>query len=311
MRLFKRAEPSEKAVELSGLARPSENDRIGPKFRTGRVIATALIASSLAVSAELILVNSIRDRAPKATATNTYPYITESGVSFGQDETHLTVVVKAVPQKINGVTTYLLNALTEGGSWFQIGLTYFKDYNGLTGFYLTGEVFNPSAQQVYPKTHPGAAFYPPFDCPIRIKTGDKVLLSIDINKSGAVVAEAKDLDNRLIGTWIVGQTASRSFSGSRLVNKYGYFTGDIVEIHQSKSNVVGEFNKVNFNIGGANSPLYANTVWAEIGHSVSITAQKPKEIVWTAISDGGASTSLDGISATYSNGTFTSSSAGG
>ena len=304
-----RAEPSNKIAELKGLARASETGVSMPRFRTKRVIATALIVSSLTIPAELLIVNAARENpAQKATVSKSYPYITESGVSFGQKETSLAVTVKAVPQNIpgGGVAMYQLNGYTNGGSWYQESVCYFDNYDGLRGFYFLTEVFNPSAVQVYPASHPGAEFFPPVGFPMLINAGDKILLTMNI-ANGLVTADARDLNNGL-SSGVVGETESSYFSGSALINKHGFFTGDMTEIHQSKSNNVNGFNRVNYNITGADSPGFVSRVWVEVGISATITAQKPTAIIWEGASGRRASTSLDGISATYSKGTFTSSS---
>jgi hypothetical protein len=164
---------------------------------------------------------------------NGLPYDEQIGVSFVQDFSSLTFNVTAVAQTGpdgNG-PGYLLSALTDGGYWYQVGVSYkWPDTNGshLSGFAMNYEVFNYFGRSVYPVDGGGGIQ------DMTVHSGDNVLLSLNFTSDGSnVVMTAYD--------WNLQTSAQQSYPayGSYFVGtpnhvaENGFFTGLMTEQYYS------------------------------------------------------------------------------
>lgn len=177
-------------------------------------------------------------------------YDEQIGITFTQSFASLAYNVTAVAQADSDGygPAYLLNGLTDGGYWYQVGVSYNWSY--LTGGHFPGyemnyEVFDSAGDSVFPsKGGGGAEFSGP------VSNGDMVLLSLRFS-GGNVVMSAYD--------WHTGSSASESYSatGSEFIgldaktNYEGFFTG-----------LMTEWSHVNPYYGGEAAVTYSDSAFA-------------------------------------------------
>ena len=150
-------------------------------------------------------------------------------MTFDQDFARLAYNVTAVPQSDpNGFGPgYLLNGLSNGGFWYQVGLAYNWPYQAGgydSGFNFIYEAFNSSGGSVFPSG--GGGGLGSFSGPVY--GGDLVLLQLSFS-GGQVLFTAHD--------WSTGVTATQSYPafGSRFVGlpsssgANGFFSGLMTE----------------------------------------------------------------------------------
>jgi len=187
-------------------------------------------------------------------------YDEQLGMTFDQGFTELDYNVTAVAQSdAQGFGPgYLLNGLTDGGYWYQVGLAF--DWPIQSGGYVAGihflyEAFNDSGTSIFPAG--GGGGLGNFTGPVI--SGDVVLLRLAFS-GGQVDFSAKD--------WMTGSTASESFPavGSRFVGLHsssganGFFTGLMTEWYHADPyySDEGEVEYTN-----PSTQLLSATLWAD------------------------------------------------
>ncbi len=154
-------------------------------------------------------------------------YDEQIGLTFTQNFSSMSYSVSAVEQNDPTLGTgpgYLLSGLSNSGYWYQVGLSW--DWSPGAGFAMSYEVFNPSAQSIYPTN--GGGGLASFSGPVNL--GDNVTITLYFS-SGDVIMSATDTST--------GASAQQSYpaEGATLfvgqpdsdANNQGFFTGLMTE----------------------------------------------------------------------------------
>lgn len=201
------------------------------------LIATILLAAGLVYSARVPTGNNSFPPAgfqsSFARASNVVQYNKQVGFTFTQDIASLSFNVTAVAQSgpDGSGPTYLLNGLSDGGYWYQVGLSY-NWGSGPGGGYTPGfqgayEVFDPYGISVFPTNGGGGAMT------VGVNQGDNVQLSLSFSRSN-VLMNVQD--------WQTGSTASQQYpkfgatvfvGDPSATNTAGFFTGLMTEQYYS------------------------------------------------------------------------------
>jgi len=187
-------------------------------------------------------------------------YDEQLGISFSQGFRALAYNVTAVAQSDeNGFGPgYLLNGLTNGGYWYQVGLAYDWPYQSggyNAGFNSLYEVFNSSKASIFPPE--GGGGLSPFSGPVN--DGDKVLLKLYF-VGGEV--------NFLVHDWNTSASVVESFTavGDSFIglhsqaNPNGFFSGLMTEWYHADL-YFGAEGKVTYS--NPSTPLLSATLWAD------------------------------------------------
>ena len=203
-------------------------------------------------------------------------YDEQLGLCFGQNSTNLAYNVTAVQQEdSNGYgPAYLLNAVTDAGYWYQVGLYYnwpntdwvewpSTTLSNVTGFGLGYEVWDNNANSVYPTD--GGGGLDSFNG--TVDAGDNVLLNLYLS-GGNVTMYAYDWNTRSSAQETYTAVGASLFIGSTQLNMYspiiyfrgpGYFTGLMTEWVHPNAYYGGEARVVYQN---SNSTLQLGYFWA-------------------------------------------------
>jgi hypothetical protein len=170
---------------------------------------------------------------PTTTSFTGLPYDEQQGISFTQDFSSLTFNVTAIGQTGpdgNG-PAYLLSALTDGGYWYQVGVSYkWPNTNGnhLPGFSMNYEVFNNFGQSIDPAPPAGGGILN-----MTVNSGDIVLLSLNFTSDGNNVAMvAYDWNTKSSARELYGAAGSyftANYIPGSVADQNGFFTGLMTE----------------------------------------------------------------------------------
>ena len=155
-----------------------------------------------------------------------------------------TVTVTQQSGKSGYGPAYLLNAYTDSGAWYQVGLDYNWPVTG-PGFYMVYEVFGSP-------TNPGPVERVDFSGPINL--GDNVVLTLDFN-NGTILVSAKDLNTGAIAQALPGtvNTMGTKFDTSEIcdaTSKACIFTGLMTE-ERHINPYYGNEQQVTYNVYGS------------------------------------------------------------
>ncbi|HEV2389778.1 MAG TPA: hypothetical protein VGS04_03545 [Nitrososphaerales archaeon] len=154
----------------------------------------------------------------------------QMGATFTQNFTSLTYNVTALAQAdADGYGPgYLLNGLTPGGYWYQVGVSYHwpnSDGSYNPGFGFSYEVFASDGNSVYPTKGAGLGSFTG-----TVNSGDSVLLSLTFTGLDVQML-AKDWNTGATAEAIYSSQGDSSFLGDPFspVNAHGFFTGPMTE----------------------------------------------------------------------------------
>ena len=167
-----------------------------------------------------------------------------TGVAFSQpiqQQAQLAYNVTAIAQSDNdGIgPAYLINALSNAGYWYQIGISYNWSINSnasqlshADGFLVNYNVFNPNGTVVAPVC-PGEPCGGVMNVTGNINNGDKVLLSISV-QGGNIIMSMKDWNTGAEAKMNFNNEGATGFEGTlRSPNYAGFFSGLMTEWHHN------------------------------------------------------------------------------
>ena len=211
---------------------------------TGYIITGFAIQSGLMKQNALLLILTVVALAQVMHLTHADSWMETTGVAFSQpmqQQEQLAYNVTAVAQSDNdGIgPAYLINALSNAGYWYQIGLSYNWSIEGnasqlshADGFLVNYNVFNPNGTVVAPVC-PGGPCGGVMNMTGNINDGDKVLLSIAVEGSN-VVMSMKDWNTGATATMNFSNEGATGFEGTlRSPNYAGFFSGLMTEWHHN------------------------------------------------------------------------------
>lgn len=160
-------------------------------------------------------------------------YDEQIGLTFTQSFTSLEYNVTAVEQKDPSSgegPAYLLNGVSNAGYWYQVGVSWnwAPGGNPGTGFDMTYEVFNTSADSIFPSNGQGGVLA--FSGPVN--AGDNILLDLYFSSAGHnVVMLAQDTDTKATASEAYSNMGATYFAGlaGSIANPNGFFTGLMTE----------------------------------------------------------------------------------
>lgn len=171
--------------------------------------------------------------APDVTALQGAPspiYDEQLGTTFTQIFRTLMYNVTALAQSdADGFGPgYLLNGLTPGGYWYQVGVSYHwpnSDGSYYPGFGFSYQVYGPSGKSVYPSDGAGLDAFSGV-----VNSGDSVLLSLTFAGS-SVLMMAKDWNTGAFAETSYSSGGDSAFVGDTFssVNSNGFFSGLMTE----------------------------------------------------------------------------------
>jgi len=160
-------------------------------------------------------------------------YDEQIGVTFTQSFTSLGFNVTATAQTGSSGygPAYLLNALSNTGYWYQVGLSYnwWHTTGGYhSGFRMNYEVFAPNGASIFPSSGSGGLI----DFTGNVYPGDLVWLSLYFTQDDQeVVMRAQDLNTGAYASETFGAEGADQFVGltNGKANAEGFFTGLMTE----------------------------------------------------------------------------------
>jgi len=207
-------------------------------------------------------------------------YDEQLGFCFGQNSTNLAYNVTAVQQEdsYGYGPAYLLNAYTDAGYWYQVGLYYnwlntdwvewpSTTLSNVTGFGLGYEVWDNKANSVYPTD--GGGGLDSFNG--TVNAGDNVLLALYLSSGNVTMyaydwktgASAQETYTAVGASLFIGATQGPSGDLMQAPWVYffgpGYFTGLMTEWVHPNAYYGGEGRVVYQN---SNSTLQLGYIWA-------------------------------------------------
>lgn len=231
------------------------------------------------------------------------------GLVYNNNTNLLSYNVTAVAQTDPNGTgpSYILNALSNAGYWYQLGLSY-NWTEGYPGFEVQLSVAHNATNSTYLYTNSsvsncsGVGYSYPFEWSGKINPNDVVLLQLSI-RNGTVYVYTKD--------WKTGAYADASFNGygantfiGGQGNESGYFTGLMTEEYRNTPNIRNQSEVVYQPHGMKPSPvsLFADEFYGNCT-SYNVTTLYNLNTSTIAYNRSGAITS-NGVTLSYSNGTF-------
>jgi hypothetical protein len=158
------------------------------------------------------------------------------GTTFTQNFTSLAYNVTALAQAdADGYGPgYILNGLTPGGYWYQVGVSYHwpnSDGSHDPGFGFSYQVYGSDGKSVYPQKGAGLGAFSGV-----VNSGDLVLLTLNFSGS-SVVMRAQDWNTSAAAETSYSAEGASSFVGDAFasVNSHGFFTGLMTEWYHSAS----------------------------------------------------------------------------
>ena len=210
----------------------------------GYIIAKLIIQNGLMKRNVLLLIITVFALAPVMHLTHADSWMETTGVAFSQpmqQQERLAYNVTAVAQSDNdGIgPAYLINALSNAGYWYQIGLSYNWSIEGNTsqlshanGFLVNYNVFNPNGTVVAPVC-PGGPCGGVMNITGNINNGDKILLSISVQGSN-ILMSMKDWNTGAVAEMNFSNEGATGFEGTlRSPNYAGFFSGLMTEWHHN------------------------------------------------------------------------------
>ena len=210
----------------------------------GYIIAKLIIQNDLMKRNVLLLIITVFALAPVMHLTHADSWMETTGVAFSQpmqQQERLAYNVTAVAQSDNdGIgPAYLINALSNAGYWYQIGLSYNWSIEGNTsqlshanGFLVNYNVFNPNGTVVAPVC-PGGPCGGVMNITGNINNGDKILLSISVQGSN-ILMSMKDWNTGAVAEMNFSNEGATGFEGTlRSPNYAGFFSGLMTEWHHN------------------------------------------------------------------------------
>ena len=194
-------------------------------------------------------------------------YDEQIGMTFAQSFTALSYNVTAVLQTDSDGygPAYLLNGVTDGGYWYQIGITYNwpGDVGYLPGWALVYEVWDNAGNTIFPASGGGGLA----NLTGPVNGGDSVLLSLRFS-GGQVQMTVRD--------WNTGATGSEPYRahGTTFVglpttsDSNGYFTGPMTEWYHASPYYATDRAVVYYN---PQTPLTSADVWADEFNTNTLT----------------------------------------
>ena len=211
---------------------------------TGYIIAKLIIQNGLMKRNVLLLIITAFALAPAMHLTHADSWMETTGVAFSQpmqQQEQLAYNVTAVAQSDNdGIgPAYLINALSNAGYWYQIGLSYNWSIEGnasqlshADGFLVNYNVFNPNGTVVAPVC-PGGPCGGVMNITGNINNGDKILLSISVQGSN-IIMSMKDWNTGAAAEMNFSNEGATGFEGTlRSPNYAGFFSGLMTEWHHN------------------------------------------------------------------------------
>jgi len=223
--------------------------------------------------------------APPSGAAAPANYDEQVGITFQQNFSSLTYNVTAVAQTDSNGNgpAYLLNGLTEGGYWYQIGMSYNWPYlkgGHVSGWSVNFEVFDSIGHSIFPSSGEGGVE----NFSGHVNDGDPVLLSLSF-AGGQVQMEVRDWSTGAEGakTYVAEGTEFIGLSTSDNYN--GYFTGLMTEWYRN-AEYVGSEGAVSYT--NPSTAITSGVVWADefntntssrvFGDSRSYSFSNPEEL---------------------------------
>jgi hypothetical protein len=161
-------------------------------------------------------------------------YDEQLGMSFTQNSTKLAYNVTVIAQTdVYGYgPAYFLNALSDKGYWYQVGISYDWLYTSggfYSGFAFIYEVWNAQGQSIYPVVCCAGLF------PFSVNSGDSVLLSLYFN-GGNVYMYARDWDTGAISYQSYSAQGATTIVGTpnSYADSNGFFSGPMTEWYHVK-----------------------------------------------------------------------------
>lgn len=209
--------------------------------------------------------------APDAAALQGTPspnYDEQLGTTFTRNFTSLAYNVTALAQAdVDGYGPgYLLNGLTPGGYWYQVGISYHwpnSDGSYATGFGFSYEVYGSDGKSVYPSKGAGLGSFSGV-----VNSGDNVLLSLTFTGS-TVQMLAQDWNTGSTAEAAYSSEGASSFVGDAFspVDSHGFFTGLMTEWYHTAA-YYGNEGRVAY----TNGAVALSSAWMWIDEFDSSTA---------------------------------------
>jgi len=222
---------------------------------------------------------------PPSGATAPAKYDEQIGITFEQSFSSITYNVTAVAQTDSNGNgpAYLLNGLTDGGYWYQIGMSYNWPYlNGghVSGWSVNFEVFDSIGHSIFPSSGGGGVE----NFSGHVNDGDPVLLGLSFS-DGQVQMQVRDWSTGAEGvkTYVAEGTEFIGLSTSD--NSNGYFTGLMTEWYRA-AEYVGAEGAVTYT--NPSTAITSGVMWADefntntssrvFGDSQSYSFSNPEEL---------------------------------
>jgi hypothetical protein len=204
-------------------------------YAASLTLAASLVGCETKLRKEGVPANPTTNQVEQIRTTNCFN--TQLGLVFSNDTTVVHVRLKAVPQKGNDCTAYLINGKTDDNWWYQWGLVYIKRADGGDNFYLQREVWDPTGASNRMWSVKSDAF--------PINTDDILELKLCI-KDGVLHMSAANINSKL-KIDLPSKTEAKTFVGG-IENRSGEMgvTSVMTEVWSYSEN--GAINEQNYDV---------------------------------------------------------------